>query len=53
MAGKKAGVMLTGGNIDTAVYREVLGLLGEIFRKGDQAEDYLDGPPSEPVFRRI
>ncbi|MFH1985885.1 MAG: aminotransferase class III-fold pyridoxal phosphate-dependent enzyme [Pseudomonadota bacterium] len=36
-----------------SVYREVLGVMGEIYRKGDRAEDYLDGPPAEPVFRRI
>jgi len=35
------------------VYREVLGFMGQIFRKGDRAQDYLDGPPAEPVFRRV
>ena len=36
-----------------SVYREVLGLMGEIYRKGDRARDYLEGPSAEPVFRRL
>jgi glutamate-1-semialdehyde aminotransferase len=36
-----------------AIYREVLGFMGEIFRKGGRTQDFLDGPPAEPVFRRI
>lgn len=35
-----------------SIYGEVLGFMGDIYRKGDRAEDYLEGPPAEPVFRR-
>jgi glutamate-1-semialdehyde 2,1-aminomutase/spore coat polysaccharide biosynthesis protein SpsF len=34
-------------------YREVLGFMGEIYRRGDEIERYLDGPPAEQVFQRV
>lgn len=36
-----------------SVYGEVLGFMGEIYRKGERAQDHLVGPAAEPVFRRM